>query len=109
MVGSLDTPVSGSVTTEKRSKIGIGIVELVISHKKQSFRAREAVLDDTEDSGWVEVRGNTSLGHLLSKYGADLIGYDSHRHEMTLELLAFELFERNTRSVRILLRRPPAP
>jgi hypothetical protein len=105
--------VAGNVVTEKRSKIGVGVIQLVVVHKDQTYRIKEAMIVDldevVENAQWIEVKPNTTLRHLLSKYGPDLLGYDARSRNMTLEAFAFELFATSTKSVRILLRKETAP
>ncbi len=100
--------LSGVVATEKSSKIGIGVAVLAIKEKQQSYRAEDAMLVDPDEpvdgARWISVRPNTSLKHVVEKYGPDLIGYEAQNREMALELFSLEMFESSTRSVRVLVR-----
>jgi hypothetical protein len=104
----LPGPMSGVVATEKSSKFGIGVVQLAIKEKQQSYRSEEAMLTDpgepVDGARWVTVKPNTSLKHVVEKYGPDLIGYEAQNREMALELFSFDMFETSTRSVRVLVR-----
>ena len=58
-----------------------------------------------EGTEWVSVRANTSLDHLLEKYGERLIFYSSHWLEKRITILAWDVVDKEQRSVRVLVRK----
>lgn len=107
---TLEDLLRGAVSSNKESTFGVGLVKLVVKYEDKTYRAQEVLFHDADEcevegAEWVQVRSNTTLRHLLKKYGDRLLAYDASRKEVVLELFAIDVFYADSRSVRVLLRR----
>lgn len=106
----IESMLRGAVSTTQKNTFGIGVVQLVVTAKDQSYRAAEVIelgpAEGTDNAAWLSLRSNTSLQRALKQYGADLLAYDSRHRQTSFEAFSFPLFENESRSVRVLVRKP---
>ncbi len=104
--------IAGAVILDRRNSVNLGILRVSMRFNSVSYRAREALLagaDSTNVDGaeWVTVSSSTTLRHLLSQYGDRLLGFDTKRDEITIELLSFDIIDSIAKTVRVLVRKLP--
>lgn len=107
---SLVDLLAGAVVLERKNVVNLWVVKFVTRNRSISYRAKEAMINAVTDveydaAEWVTVNANTTLRHLINEYGERLLGYDSTREELTMELLSYDIVDSTVGSVRVLVRR----
>lgn len=101
---------TGGVSSEKNSVFGIGIVKFAAQTRTDSYRSPEALITFSDaieptEYRWIDLRPNTSMKHLTTNYGDDLIAVDLKRSKMSFQVFMVELFSHDTKTARALVRK----
>jgi hypothetical protein len=99
--------VAGGARLERCSTLNLGVIEVTMSVDNMSYRGKQMLVGDgaieAKNAQWVTVSPNTSLTHLLNKYGERLLGYDSEKRQKTIRFLAWDIAGSTEKQVRVLV------
>lgn len=99
------------VTTDQNQKASPFVgVEINKRERTITFRSNVNIGASPEDltpegTEWINVRANTSLEHLLDRFGERLLFYVSHRKEQHVSVFFWDVYDTEDRSVRVLVKK----
>src|SRR5262249_34664784 len=94
---SIAEHIAGAIVLDRRNSVHLGLLKVSLRFCSVSYRAREAIIGGVdsmvEGADWGSVSSSTTLRHLLNQYGDRLLGFDTKRDEITIELLSFDVVD----------------
>jgi hypothetical protein len=108
---TIDDILAGVIITDERQRVSLFLgVEAETRTRTFTYRANPAVLLNPEDiqtegAEWVSVSSSTTMATLVKRFGDRLLFAAGERKEQTLTVLVWELLSRESKSVRVLVRK----
>jgi hypothetical protein len=108
---SIEEVLAGVVYTDERKHVSLFLgAEFEARTRSFTFGSKSLVVlnpDDipTEGTEWISVSPSTTISTLLERFGDRLLFAAGEHKEQTLTVLMWELFSRDTKSVRVLIRK----